>query len=100
MKLAGIVALATLVLGSGAFADERELLSSYRVVPRSDAAMREIALKFDVEGKIGDGVVVFTPPARAGELLKLAPHAELLQYDISEAFRNVDLRGYHIFETM
>jgi Zinc carboxypeptidase len=84
-------------------ASASQILSSYFVKTKSDAVMRQIAKKFDMEHRREGGFEVIVPKAKAKELLALAPDATLIEADIKNVFRRRDRQSpgwrdsYHSF---
>jgi predicted deacylase len=95
-----LITVFTLGLSSWASGEE-PVFSSYYVDGEDKALIRLLAERFDLERKRGDGFEVMVRRDKASELLKLAPHAALLEKDVQDVFRRMDRqdpewrRAYH-----
>lgn len=81
-------------------APQNPVLSKYRVIPKNDAEMQNIAKRFSVEHREGNAFEVLVPVHETRNFLGSATNAELLELDISDRFKDMDLRGFHTFETV
>lgn len=75
-------------------------LSRFSLTPATESILKEIADRFEIEGRDGNTYEVIVPATRVNELYALAPDAKLLQADLAEEARAAirEARGaYHDF---
>lgn len=101
-----IILLCIAMLGGGWLKDQapqNPIVSSYQVIPDSEAHMDQIAEQFSVEHKLAEGYEVFVSALEKEAFLKLVPKAKLLEENISAKFYAMadgDFAGFHTFETV
>ncbi len=87
------------LMGRGALPAD-PVFSSYYVDGSDKALIRQLAENFDLQRRSGTGFEVLVRADRAAELFKAAPQATLVERDVQDVFRRVDLRDYHDFNSV
>ncbi len=67
------------------------IYSSYSIGNPGLDTLRKLNEKFDVARRTANGYEVIVPEDRAGELLKIVPLAQLVEKDINDVFRRLDI---------
>lgn len=88
-------AAATVALAAGAQAAEPKL-QTYLVTPWSDAAMKQIATRFEVMRKVAGGFEVVVPETETAAFRVLAPEAQLLNPDLDGAVQAMEAGIYDV----
>ncbi len=106
-RLVQALGFAVVILGAtgfqpvGQFDANDPQLSRFSVTAVSEAVLRTLSEKFEVEGRDGNTFFVIVPAYRVAELSGLVPEAKLLEADLSEEARRAMEgtwgRGYHDF---